>query len=66
MESMNQTVAERIEDYRAQAVLTRKWADQSVTDDNHAHYLRLAAEWDKLANEIEAGTFADRLNVRET
>jgi hypothetical protein len=60
MESMNQTGSERIENYRAQATLTRKWADQSVTDDNRAHYLRLAAEWDKLANEIEAGTFADR------
>jgi hypothetical protein len=60
MESVNQTVVERIEDYRAQATLTRKWADQSVTDDNRAHYLRLAAEWDKLANEIEAATLAFR------
>ena len=60
MESMNQTVAERIEHYRAQAALTRRWADQSVTDDNRAHYLRLAVEWDNLAKEIEAGTLSVR------
>ena len=39
--------------YREQAVEARQSADKAVTQGNRDGYLKLAADWDRLADEID-------------
>ena len=46
--------------YREQAEEARQSASKAVTRDSRDGYLKLAADWEKLAEDIEAGTFGTR------
>ena len=43
--------------YRKQAEDARRHADAALTQEGREGYLKLAVDWDKLADEIEGGTF---------
>ena len=49
--------------YREQAIDARQSAAKATNDEYRCAYLKLAADWDRLANGIETGTF---INARSS
>ena len=50
--------------YRKQAEDARRLAGAALTQEGREGYLKLAVDWDKLADEIESGTFGSARNTR--
>ena len=46
--------------YREQAEEARQSASKALTRESRDGYLKLAADWEKLADDIEAGTVSSR------
>jgi hypothetical protein len=50
--------------YRKQAEDARQLAGAALTQEGREGYLKLALDWDKLADEIETGTFGSARTPR--